>query len=188
MSFELLLWSLSNLILRMNSCVDISCSCCKFSVQPVTSLLCFFVVISLILCSICTLRVQHELPRVFVPASFPSCRNVWMVLWCDHVKSNTNMFIPPYFGLWVSIIVGCSGTWPIWFCDHVSLPSWVHCELEINPLPLSWSVSSSMKRPLLHYKIRDWQDIESIFVHLAILLCRSQACTASTIFNACFSI
>ena len=52
----------------------------KFSVQPVTSLLCFIVVISLILWAICTLRVQHELPRVFVSASFAFCRNVRMVL------------------------------------------------------------------------------------------------------------
>ena len=35
MSFELLFLSLSNLILKMNSCVDISCCfCCMFSVSP----------------------------------------------------------------------------------------------------------------------------------------------------------
>ena len=78
--FELLFWSLSNLTLRMNSCVDISCCCCIFSVQPITSLVCFFVVIALTHGSIRTFRVQHELPRVVVSASFPTFRSVRIVL------------------------------------------------------------------------------------------------------------
>ena len=88
-----------NLILRMSSCVDTSCSCCIFSVQPVTSLLCFFAVLSVIYRSIYTLRVQHELPRVFVSASFASCRNVRMALICDFVVGNTCVLIPSNFYL-----------------------------------------------------------------------------------------
>ena len=42
--------------------------------------LCFLVVIAVIHVSISTFGVQCELPRVFVSASFPPCRNVRMVL------------------------------------------------------------------------------------------------------------
>ena len=99
----------------MNSCVNISCCCCIFSVQPVTSFLCFFVVIALIHGSIRTLRVQHELPRVFVSASFPSCRNVRMILLCDHVINSRNIFIPTFLGFLGLDDVGSSGICPIWF-------------------------------------------------------------------------
>ena len=99
---KLLVWSLSNLFLRMNPCVTTSCSCCIFSVQPVTSLLCFLVVISLIHWSTRTFRVQHEGPRVIVSASFASCCNVRTVLFCDLVVGNTCVLIASNFDLWVS--------------------------------------------------------------------------------------
>ena len=164
MSFKLLVWSLSNLFLRIKSCVTTSCSCCMFPAQPVTSLLCFFAVISLIQWSICTLRVQHELPRVVVSASFASCRNVKngpllrsrrRQYMCSHPISLDK--------------ADRSRIWPIWFCDlFICLPECV-VGCVIGPLPFSWSVSSSMRRILLNHIIRDsQQNIISIFVQLSI--------------------
>ena len=169
MFFELLFWSLSNLILRMNSCVNISCCCCIFSVQPVTSFLYFLQVIALIHGSICNFRVQHELPRVFVSASFPSCRNVRMVLWCDRVAGSMDIFISSYLGLWLSIMRTVQeslqyGLVTLFFCLPECIVGFV-----MNSLPLSWSVSSSRRNSLLDNIIRDWKDIRSIFVQSSIL-------------------
>ena len=92
--FELLVGSVSNLLLKMNSCVTTSCSCCILLVQLVTSLLCFFAIITLIQWSICTLRVQDESPRILVSASFSFGRNIRVVLFCDLVVCNLSVLIP----------------------------------------------------------------------------------------------
>ena len=92
-----------------------------------------------------------------------------------------SFLLPRFIGLWGLDNAGCSRICPTWFCEYVSLPSWVYYGL--------WNkfVASQLVRVELHetfpfnYIIRDWQGIKSMFLKLAILLWRSQSCTACTI-------
>ena len=155
MSFELLFWSLSNLTLRMNSCVHMSCCCCIFSVQPISSIVCFFVVIALThgvhshLQS--STRASTSCRFCFVP-NFSQCKN------CPLMRSRhkQHKYVHPTLYWFVSPdTAGISEIYPLWICNHFLCLLGCIVSYEMNSLPLSCSVSCSVRKSLLYYIVRD---------------------------------
>ena len=144
MSFALLFWSLSNLILRMNSCVNISCCCC--------SLLCSHGVDPRVhFHSQSSARAFTSFRFCFVPI-LSQCKNGPQMRSCRR----QHKYVHPTLFWFVSLdISDRSRIWPKWFCDLcVCLPECI-VGFVIDPLPFSLSVSSSMRRSLLNHIIRD---------------------------------